>query len=107
MPLCSCGCAEPHVVAQRETADGVRLSIWSDAAVTHGRLGRVLVGLGAPRSRFAQRARAAAVRLLMDEVGILDINEIAPAIKAAEKTYAHTWSSDDARRAFVLHKIAG
>jgi hypothetical protein len=35
---CSCGETAPHVIARRETADGIAIQIWHDGAVTgrHG-----------------------------------------------------------------------
>ena len=101
---CSCGCTEPHQIARRTTADGVRLAVWSDGAVTLA-VGIYLRGLGIPRSAWARATRARAVRLVMGDLEMFDATEIPPLVKAAEATYRHTWSSDHDRRAFVLSRF--
>lgn len=104
-PACSCGCGKPHAIAGRDTADGERVTVWSDGAVTQGRFGAWLPGLGQPRSRWGASTRAQATRLLMNDFGALDFAEIPCAIKLAQATYAHTWSNDDDRRRWVLSRV--
>jgi len=96
--LCSCGCTKPHVFARRETADEAVLCLWTDGSITQGHFGAVLAGLGRPRGRYTQRRRAAAVRLVADAIGMFDRVEIPALVRAAEDTFKHTWSSEDARR---------
>jgi hypothetical protein len=96
--LCSCGCTEPHVIATRETFDGVQLSIWSDGSITHGRLGTYLRGLGECRSNYGRRARVRAVRLMADDFAVFTAAEIPTVIKIAEATFAHSYSSEVDRR---------
>jgi hypothetical protein len=99
---CSCGCTKPHPIATRETADGHRLSVWSDGTLTRGRFGALVSGLGKPRSRYTAKRRAYAARLIMDEISAFDLAEIPVLVKAAEDTHKHTWANlDDTRRAAV------
>ena len=100
--LCSCGCAEPHVIMYRTTADDARLALWSDGAVTHGRGGTFLRGLGTPRSEYRRRWRAQAVRLVADNVSLFDAAELPHVVKLAEQSYRHTYSSDVSRRTDVV-----
>lgn len=99
--LCSCGCTEPHVIAKREAFDGVRLSIWSDGAITHAVTSAYLRGLGARRSNWGRRARVRAVRLMMDDFAVFTAAEIPTVIKIAEGTFAHTYGSEIERRNHV------
>jgi len=109
--LCSCGCSEPHVIMTRETADGVKLSIWSDGSITCRRLGTYLRGLGMGRSAYAAKVRARAVRLIADDLPLYTSAEVPAAVKVAEKTYAHAYTNDGARRVhtrvIALRAIAG
>lgn len=100
--ICPCGCTEAHVIATRESFDGAKLSLWSDGAITHGRCGTYLRGLGNGRSRYARRVRALAVRLVADDLCIFTAAEIPAVIKAAEGTYAHDYSSETDRRNHAL-----
>lgn len=108
MNTCSCGCTAAHIILTRETFDGITVSIWSDGALTTGRskLGVLVRGLGQPRSNYARGARRAALKAIADDLGILALSEIPAAVKIAEKTFAHTWSSEDARRAFIRTRMA-
>lgn len=105
LPFCSCGCREAHSFATRETFDGKRIDLWTDGRITHRVPGfPYLAGLGAPRSDWSIRVRIAAVRLIADDVGLYTLAEVVTAVRVAEKTYAHNWSDDAARRAFVRSK---
>jgi hypothetical protein len=86
----------------RTTADEVRLALWSDGAVTHGRSGAYLRGFGVCRSGYARRARAAAVRLLADDVALFTAAELALVLKVAQSTYRYTYKSDVDRRRHAL-----
>lgn len=101
---CTCGHAEPHVVARVKLADESWLSVWSDGDLT-GILGMRLRGLGTPRRPWKRSARISAVRLLQNDLCRFDRKEIPRLIHIAEKTYSHTWSSDDMRRQFVLSRF--
>lgn len=75
--ICSCGETTAHVIARRETADGIAVQIWHDGAVT-GRYGRALPGIPVARPRTAEaieRERGAA-RLLADEVSLYNFAEL-------------------------------
>ncbi|MDQ3170317.1 MAG: hypothetical protein M3Q55_09295 [Acidobacteriota bacterium] len=98
---CSCGCTAAHVVMHRTTADGVRLALWSDGAITLGRGGRYLRGLGEGRSSWARRARVRAVLGVADDIGLFDAADVPRLVKVAESTYASTWSSEADRRTWV------
>lgn len=102
-PLCSCGCAEPHVVMRRETADGARLAIWNDGALTHANaLGTYVRGLGEPRSNWSRHARRRAVMLVADDLAVFDLAEIPVVVKAAENCMPHTYRSEHDRRVHAL-----
>ena len=101
---CSCGCTEAHVIARRQTADGRHLAIWSTGEITYA-IGLYLRGLGTPRSRWGVETRIKAVRLMMDDFGAYDADEIPTLIRAAEGTYAHDYSSETDRRIHA-HAIA-
>lgn len=81
--LCSCGCAEAHVVARRTTLDGVAVELWSDGPVT-GRLGYAIDGvpMARPRTATGRSVALAAGWMLLGEVEILDAEEL-PAMYAA------------------------
>jgi hypothetical protein len=85
----------------RTTADEVRLALWSDGAVTHGRSGAYLRGYGVCRSHYARRARAAAVRLLADDVALFTAAELPLVLKVAQSTYRYTYTNDTDRRLHV------
>lgn len=82
---CSCGCAFAHVVADRETADGAGLRLWSDGSLT-GRGGYAFPGVPIARGRSAEAVRAllAAGWLAIDEAGLYDADEV-PALYAAAR----------------------
>lgn len=98
---CSCGCVEPHIIARRTTADGVRVDVWSDGTLTQR--GMFLRGLGTPRSNWAVSARARAARLVCDELELYNLAELP---KVAAKTYAHTYSSEADRLGHVRVLVA-
>ena len=50
---CTCGETEPHVVARRETTDGLRVELWDNGAVTGG-YGYALDGIPIARPRTAE-----------------------------------------------------
>lgn len=108
-PHCSCGCIEAHRIARRETFNGKGVEVWSDGTLTQQ--GVYLRGLGLPKSHWSRRVRALAVRLVMDDLGLYTTAEIPAVIKIAERTFAHTYSSEDARRvhvrAIAARKIGG
>lgn len=107
--ICSCGCSALHVIARRETADGRALTILSDGSILAGptKLSPALRGLGAPRSNYTAGKRAAAVALVLDDLGLYDFAEVATAIKIAETTIGAPFTAGDAaRRVFVRRAIA-
>lgn len=99
---CSCGRVDAHQIAARQSFDEVKLSIWSDGSITQGRFGTYLPGLGKRRSNWARQVRAQAVRLIADDLSIFTTAEIPTVIKAAERTYAHTYRSETDRRIHAL-----
>lgn len=102
LALCSCGCREAHVIAKRETADGVRVEIWSDGDIT--RRGFALPGVGQGRSNWSRRAFAQAARDLCDDIALFTIAELPAALKAARKENLRgcNWSSDADRRNTIV-----
>lgn len=83
LPICTCGCTEPHVIATRRTADGYTVQAWSDGPVTAA-LGMGIRGLPIVRPRTAEALDTAksAASLFMGEVSLWDLAE-APALYAA------------------------
>jgi hypothetical protein len=79
MTLCSCGCTEPHVIARRKSADDYTLKVWADGDVTFF-FGHYIRGFGRQSPEKAQ-----AVRVLMDDFGVLTTDEIPGAVKHAMK----------------------
>jgi hypothetical protein len=104
---CSCGCTETHPIATRETADERHVTVWSDGTITHGRtkLGALLRGLGRPTTGYARNRRARAVRLLLDDLGLLDLAEIAPAVKRAERGFRMGFIAPEFHRSFVFRSL--
>lgn len=70
---CSCGDAEPHVIARRMSADGAIVKLWSDGAVSSGLGFTILRGVRSGR-RHELALRAA--WLLADEVCLYDRGEL-------------------------------
>lgn len=86
---CSCGGSAPHVIAKRETSDGIAVQIWHDGAVT-GRYGRALPGVTVVRPRTdeaVERERRAAL-LLADEVSLYDLAELPRLYACARRAIA-------------------
>lgn len=82
---CSCGRSSVHVIAERETADGAGLRLWSDGALTgSGGYGFPGVPIARPRTAEAARAALAAGWLAIDEAGLYDADEM-PALYAAAR----------------------
>lgn len=82
--FCSCGESTAHIVARRETADGWRLSVWSDGAVAGGH-GLALDGvpLVRPTTRASWEREIAAAWLFASEVSLYDLDEVPALYKAA------------------------
>jgi len=87
---------------RRETADGHALAIWSDGSLTLGTLGHFLATLGTPRRTYKQVQRRRAVLALADDLALLDLSEVAPAIRRMEATFRYNWKSEGHRRMMVL-----
>jgi len=107
--ICSCGCSALHVIARRETADGRALTILSDGSILAGpsKISPAIRGLGAPRSNYTARKRAAAVALVLDDLALFDFAEVVTAIKIAETTIGAPFTDgDSARRVFVRRALA-
>lgn len=76
---CSCGCTEPHKIANRLTADGKTVTVWSDGSLTYA-LGLYIPKLGKSRDPL----RVEAVRLIVDNIGLLDFAELAVTVKRVQ-----------------------
>jgi len=87
MDLCSCGKREPHVIAERNTLDEMRVCLWSDGTIT-GVMGRFPHGLGAVRVPTVSTLRAG--WMIIEEVGLYDWKELPNLVKAARKAVAQT-----------------
>lgn len=86
---CPCGETAAHVIARRETADGIAVQIWHDGAVT-GRHGRALPGVpvARPRTPGAVERERGAARLLADEVSLYDLAEVPRLYECARRVAA-------------------
>lgn len=98
---CSCNNPESHIIARRQTADGVTVCLWSDGLVSF-LLGRYLPGVRPSRGGWQQDADLTAGWALMGEVCCLDAAEVAPAFQAlrreCRKPYQRTSWRWDPRR---------
>lgn len=82
MTTCSCGTTEDHIVAQRSTADGKHVLLWSSGSLTWA-LGHAVRGSAAPRTDAGRRAALRAGRLVLGELCIYDAAEVTPLVAAA------------------------
>jgi hypothetical protein len=99
--ICSCGCAEAHPIATRETADHRRVRVWSDGMVTHADpFGTHIRGIGPVR--IARSSAALAGRDLVECIGFFDFAELPTLVRTARALRKHTYRSDDARRADIV-----
>lgn len=78
--MCTCGRTDDHVIAERQTFDGVRVCIWSNGDLT-GALGIYPRDIG--KTHGASQIRVA--RLIQDEISMYDWAELADLIKMARK----------------------
>jgi hypothetical protein len=87
---CSCGERGAHVVARRETADGIAVQIWHDGAVT-GRYGRALPGVpvARPRTTDAIERERAASNLIADEISLFGLSELPRLYACARRVAAN------------------
>lgn len=84
---CSCGDPKPHVVARRTTADGFRIALWCDGAVTDA-VGTGLPGvpIARPRTPDAVAASRAAGWLFVGIAELYDLAELPALYDAARKS---------------------
>lgn len=101
--LCTCGCTELHAIATRETADGVRLRIWSDGAITHAVPGDTYVrGIGRGGSAYTRERNRRAALDVIDNISLFDLAEIRTLVHAAREEQKHSHDSDATRRAQIV-----
>jgi hypothetical protein len=83
---CTCGNADHHVIKNANTADGKRVSLWSDGMVT-GLFGHRLSGIPARRGKdeAAVQRNLKAGHLLLGDVELYDVSEIGDLYAAAER----------------------
>jgi hypothetical protein len=93
---CSCGNAEPHTIARRQTADGKHVCLWDDGSLTWA-LGNRIRGSAEPRTEEQRRIALAAGRLVLGEVVIWDSSEITTLVKAARWVAARGGLPGDVR----------
>lgn len=99
---CSCGCTEPHVIARRNTFDGIRVQLWSDGAVTCGINTYVAM---APRSAYARRKAVEAGWLVAGCVDMYDHAELRGLVGAARKAVVQSSLAPAAYLAAVLRGV--
>lgn len=83
-PICSCGCSAAHKIARRQTADGIRLDLWSDGGVTSG-MGFSVRGIGVARSNFEMELNVKAGWLAFAEIELYDSGEVSRLIQSARR----------------------
>jgi len=88
MTTCSCGESTSHVIARRETLDGVAVEFWSDGAVT-GRMGVGFYG-DRPRAMGNRGAYLRAVKILIEEVSLYDRRELRLLVRTARRAVCQT-----------------
>lgn len=102
-PLCPCGSKTAHRIARRDTADGIRIDLWSDGTVTSG-MGFQIPGVGVSRSNFEIARDVEAGWLAFGEVELYDAAEISRLIAAARRAIRQRC---DAPRAAMLRYFSG
>lgn len=100
---CSCGCTAPHKIARRQTADSIRLDLWSDGSVTSG-IGIPLPGIGTARSSFEADRDLAAGWLACAEIELYDASEVTRLVRSARRAVRQR---SDSPRAAMLNYFAG
>lgn len=97
----------PHIIARRDTADGARVSLWTDGDITLGssRFGARISGLGMPRSRWARSNRVRSLRLIMDDISSFDLAEIPKLVRATDATWKYTWASPELQRVAAYRAV--
>jgi hypothetical protein len=103
---CSCGATGDHVVAERESADGKYLVLWSSGELTQ-RGGVGFPGVPVARSRDAAQVRVAleAGRLVLGEASLWDAAEIPALYAAARRVAARGGSPGDLRAAMDARDV--
>ena len=97
---CSCGNTEPHPIARKTTADGVKVHVWSDGMVTDASIiAGYLPGVG--------RKKVPATRLsaFADEVCVFDASELGSLVAEHQKA-AKRQATIDASRTTERHPDA-
>lgn len=98
-PACTCGFAGGvHVVARRQTADGIAVSMWSDGALG-SRFGQALPGVPVARPRSGG-AMAVALRvgwLFLGAVELYDLDELPALYRACVRVAKHGGDHGDVR----------
>jgi hypothetical protein len=96
--VCSCGEREHHPIAQRSTADGIRVVLWSDGSVTGG-MGAGLHGVPIRRPKTAEAVQMArrTGELFIDAATLYNHDELGPLYAAAEKTARRGGAPGDLR----------
>lgn len=99
---CTCEIAAAHIIARRQTADGIGVVVWSDGAIT-GRLGSALSGVPVvrPRSADAVATSRAVGWMFADEVCLYDADEAGALLDACRWAVTRGLSVTGARRRFA------
>lgn len=95
---CPCGEAHPHEAAYRTTADGIKVVVWSDGAVT-ALMGYRLRGVPVARPRTdaaVERSRRVGL-MFANEVGWYDADEVGPLFEACRWVVARGGDERDLR----------
>lgn len=99
---CPCGKTKPHAVAHRETADGLRVELWDDGAVTGGNgYGLDGVPVARPRTPEALSVSRAAGWLFVGEVSLWERADLGALYAACRKVAVKGGLPGDVRAAMA------
>lgn len=98
--VCSCGEAEPHVIARRTTADGFMVHVWSDGWLTN-RLSERIAKL--PATHAFQRKE---LWTALDLVSLVDWAELKTLAREWRRARGLTGATEATARVEVLRRMA-
>jgi len=91
---CTCGCAEPHRIGRRTTADGAIMLLWSDGQITD-RAARIY-------GTFPLKTMWAAFDLL----GFYDVAEVRLFVREWKRAIKLVGANPTTARAETFHRLA-
>lgn len=97
--VCSCGDAEPHIIARRSTYDGKHVLLWDDGGLTWA-LGYAIRGSSRPRTEAGVRLARIAGRLVLGDVCLYHADDVPDLIRAARWAAARGALPGDMRKRY-------